>query len=94
MAALLGALVLAAAATVARGEKDPAELIVPGGSPTAQEKLDAVQSRLGEVQGDLEKKNGACSIVWWLCVLGQGGGINHPPCPYVWGIIRPICALT
>lgn len=43
----------------AAGFKDPAELIVPGGSPTAtQEKLDAVQKSLGQVQGDLEKKTG------------------------------------
>ena len=73
----LGALVLAVAARVARGESqgfaaDPAELIVPGGSPSAQEKLDAVQSRLGEVQGDLQKKSCECGVislrVWWACV--------------------------
>lgn len=58
----LGALALLAAFQGARAEpfKDPAELIVPGGSSTTQEKLDAVQSRLGEVQGDLEKRSGAC----------------------------------
>jgi hypothetical protein len=82
--ALAAAAVLGLAATVVRGEPaaggfDPAELIVPGGSNNAQEKLDLVQSRLGQVQGDLEKKTGESlllreahvSLVGWL--VGWGG---------------------
>lgn len=60
MAALAALVFAALAAKVVRADAgfDPAELVVPGGSPTSQEKLDAVQSRLGQVQGDLEQKTG------------------------------------
>ncbi len=63
LVALVAAAVLGLAATVVRGEPaagaaDPAELIVPGGSNNAQEKLDLAQSRLGKIQVELEKKTG------------------------------------